>query len=74
MLDLDAPLQWELADSDELVAYRRGQVTVVLNVSDHEVTLPVDLVPGGEVIVSSARGHANPATVPADACTWLLRR
>jgi hypothetical protein len=74
MLDLEAPLQWELADSDELVVYRRGRVTVVLNVSDHEVTLPAELVAGGEVVVSSVRGHSNASSVPANACTWLLRR
>ena len=71
-LDVDAPLEWELADSDQLVAYRRGRVTVMLNVSDHEVTLPADVVANGTVIITSVHGHADPATVPANACTWLL--
>jgi alpha-glucosidase len=73
-LDRDAPLEWVLADSDELVAYHRGEVLVVLNVSAQPVSLPPELVAGRRVIISSVRGHDDPATVPADACVWLLAR
>lgn len=74
LLDRDAPLEWELADSDELVVYRRGRVLVALNVTGHDVALPEHLTAGTEVIITSVRGHDHPGTVPADACTWLLRR
>ena len=73
-LDPDVPLEWVLSDSDEVVAYRRGRVLVVLNVSDHTVELPADLVDGSRVIVSSDRAHTDPYTVPADSCVWLLER
>jgi hypothetical protein len=47
---------------------------VVLNVSDHDVRLPNEMVEGRRVIISSVRDHADAATVPANACTWLLAR
>jgi alpha-glucosidase len=73
-LDVNAPLEWVLPDSDELVAYRRGAVLVALNVSDHAVTLPAELVGDARLIISSVRTHTDPAVVPANACTWLLHR
>lgn len=72
-LDPGAPLEWELADSDEVVAYRRGDTLVVLNVSDHPVGLPGALVDGRVITVSSVRHHDDPSTVPADAAVWLRR-
>ena len=73
-LDLEAPLEWLLPDSDELVAFRRGEVVVVLNVSDHEVSLPDHLAVDRTVIISSVRDHADAAVVPANSCLWLLAR
>jgi len=73
-LDVHAPLEWVLPDSDELVAYRRGAVLVVLNVSDRDIALPAELVGDGRLIISSVRTHTDPAVVPANACTWLLHR
>jgi len=73
-LEASAPLVWALADSDEVVAYHRGRVLVVLNVTDHDVALPADLVDGREVIIASVRDHADLFTVPANGCTWLLQR
>lgn len=73
-LDREAPLEWVLPDSDEVVAYRRGRVLVVLNVSDHDVVLPTHLVADSRVIIASDRSHTDPRTVPADSCVWLLAR
>jgi alpha-glucosidase len=74
LLDVGAPLEWELADSADVVAYQRGAVLVVLNVSNHEVELPASLVEGRELIISSVRTHTDVGVVPADSCVWLLRR
>ena len=61
-LDLEAPLEWLLPDSDEIVAFRRGAVVVVLNVSDHEVALPAELAAGRKVIISSVRDQDRKST------------
>jgi alpha-glucosidase len=73
-LDVTAPIEWVLADSDEVVAYRRGAVLVALNVSDRHVTLPADLVGSAQLIISSVRSHTDPSVVPANSCVWLLQR
>jgi alpha-glucosidase len=72
-LDAAAPLEWALPESDDVVAYRRGDVVVVLNVSDHDVVLPTELVGGREVLLSSVRTHVDPQRVPADSCVWMSR-
>jgi hypothetical protein len=71
VLDAVAPLEWELDGSDEVVVYRRGEVLVALNVTDHAVALPADLTGGRAVVASSVRGHTDATTVPSDACVWL---
>ena len=70
-LDATAPLKWELAESDELVVFRRGDVVVALNVTGRDIDLPAALSAGRSVVVSSRRGHDEPHTVPADGCVWL---
>jgi alpha-glucosidase len=70
-LDPTEPLVWVLADSDEIVAFRRGALVVLLNVSDHDVAVPLELAAGRTVFVSSARAHVDTSTVPANACVWL---
>lgn len=70
-LDPAVGLDWELADHGSLVAFRRGSLLVVLNVGDAAEALPAALVAGASVEFSSARGHTDPTTVPADACLWL---
>ncbi|MEI8238998.1 MAG: alpha-amylase family glycosyl hydrolase [Actinomycetota bacterium] len=74
LLDREAPLEWVLADHDDLVCFWRGAVLVVLNVGAHPIVLPADLVAGATLIVSSVRDHGDPATVAGDACMWLLFR
>ena len=58
-------------ESDELVAYRRGAVLVVLNVGAEPWPCPPSCRARATVIESSVRGHVDPALVPADACVWL---
>ena len=62
-LDAAAPSNGCCPDSDELVAYRRGDVLVVLNVSDHAVALPA----------GSLRRHAGGRLVGARAFRRRLR-
>ena len=49
-----------LPDDPDLVADRRGDVVVVLNMSDHERSLPADLVANLRVLVSSVADAAAP--------------
>jgi alpha-glucosidase len=75
-----------LPDDPDLVVYRRGDVVVVLNMSDHERSLPADLVAGLRVLVSSVvepaaagrrgrNGNDQPAAdaVGPDTAVWLGR-
>ena len=77
-----------LPDDPDLVVYRRGDVVVVLNMSDHERHLPAGLVAGLRVLVSSVPKDASVVrrgpdrstpdepdnhSVPPDAAVWLGR-
>ena len=76
-----------LPDDPDLVVYRRGEVVVALNMSDHERTLPADVVAGLRVLVSSVaepasgrRGsnrngndQAGADVLGPDAAVWLGR-
>jgi alpha-glucosidase len=42
-----------LPDDPDLAVYRRGEVVVVLNMSDHARSVPAELVTGCRVLVSS---------------------
>lgn len=68
-IEASAPLEWVLGELDELVAFRRGDVMVVLNVSDHDVQLPVSI--GCEVLLSSVPGQTDTRESAADSCLWL---
>ena len=70
-IDPALPLEWVLPDSDELVAYRRGDLLVVLNVTEHDVALPDDLSAGATAVIASVRDHVDAAVVPANGCLWL---
>jgi alpha-glucosidase len=59
----DAALEWVDAPGDT-VAYRRGDVLVLLNAGAEPVRLPE-----GEVLLSS--GPLSDGTVPADTAVWL---
>jgi glycosidase len=60
-----------LPDDPDLVVFRRGEVAVALNMSDHERTLPGDLVEGRRVLVSSVPDHRSAGAVGPDAAVWL---
>jgi alpha-glucosidase len=60
-------------DDPDLVVYRRGDVVVVINMSDHERRLPADLVAGLRVLVSSVADEPGNDSVPPDAAVWLGR-
>ncbi len=66
-----APLEWVMPSSESLVAFRRGDLVAVLNVSGHDVMLPDTFVHGMHITVSSVAGHTDPRIVPHDGCLWL---
>jgi alpha-glucosidase len=70
-LDPTEPLAWVLPDSDELVAFRRGELVVLLNVTDHAVEVPAQLGNELRVVRSSARDHVDATSVASNACVWL---
>ncbi|MEX0846302.1 MAG: glycoside hydrolase family 13 protein [Ilumatobacteraceae bacterium] len=71
VLDPLAPLEWLMPESAEVVAFRRGDVTVVMNVSARDVVLPAAMVDRAEPMLSSDAGPWDVVTVPADSCVWL---
>ena len=60
--DFDGPMNW-LDLGDEVLAFRRGSRTCVVNLSPAEIPMPP-----GRVILSSAPGEA----LPPDTAVWLL--
>lgn len=70
-IDAALPLEWVLPESDEIVAYRRGDLVVALNISDHDVVLPDEVSGGVTAVLASVRGHVDAAVVPANGCLWL---
>ena len=71
LLDPHAALEWIDVDHDDVLAFRRGDVTVVLNVSPEPVLLPADLVAGADVLLASSAGDAPTGTLPGNAAVWL---
>ncbi|MCU1362053.1 MAG: Alpha-glucosidase [Ilumatobacteraceae bacterium] len=71
-LDPATELEWAIDGDDDLLAFRRGDVLIVLNPSNSARTLPPSLVEQRVVGLSSVHGHDDPTTVPADACVWLV--
>jgi alpha-glucosidase len=75
------PLQWIDVGEPDMVAFRRGDVTVVLNPTGSDVTLGLDVVAGARVLLSSlitpADAHVDPLAdahvIGADTCLWLRR-
>jgi alpha-glucosidase len=58
----------------DVLAFRRDEVLVVLNVGGTPVALPADVVEGYRVCVSSVPGHDDAGIVPGDAAVWLTPR
>jgi len=60
-----------LPDDPDLVVYRRGEIVVVLNMSDHERAVADPLIDGLRVLLASARDHRRPDTVGPDSAVWF---
>jgi alpha-glucosidase len=71
LLDPEAPLDWVPSGHDDVLAFRRGDVTVVLNVSPDVVVLPADLIAGTEVLLASWAGDPFTGSLRGDATVWL---
>lgn len=64
---LSGPLSWDEGTEPGLVAFTRGGVHVLANVSAPPVVLP----PGARVLVASDTGPAASTLVPRDATVWF---
>jgi len=62
----DGALEWLTHPGGRVVSFRNGPVTVMINMSGHEVPLPP-----GEVIIASA-ALKDDGALPADAAVWLV--
>ena len=66
-----AELEWLLGNDDELLAFRRGDLSVVLNVAPYDVDITDVVGDDMRVAMCSVAGHDDSSTVPGDACVWL---
>ena len=57
---------------DDVVAFDRGTVRVVLNLSGDRLTLPERIVARRRIELASVPDHDDPRVVPADAAVWLV--
>jgi alpha-glucosidase len=62
----DGTLEWLTHPGGRVVAFRNGPVSVMINMSGHEVPLPP-----GEVIIASTP-LTDDGVLPADAAVWLV--
>jgi len=67
----EGPLEWVLTDHAQLLAFARGDVTVVLNPTSDAVTLDASATEAADIMLTSSPGHVDPRVVPADTCVWL---
>jgi hypothetical protein len=73
LVDLRGPMFTVLLDGDpDLIAFARGNVVVVMNMSTEARELPVTLVAGRRLAVSSDAAHTDPAVLPGDTSVWLV--
>ena len=63
--------EWISEFGDDLVAFRRGEAIVVLNVSSSARPLDAEIVGARSVLLSSVFGHGDASTVPGNATLWL---
>lgn len=70
-----APIEWLDAGRDDVLALRRGPLTVVVNFGTEPCALrSVIGEEAGNVVLSSAVPHDDPEVLPVDACVWLVAR
>ncbi|HIY24702.1 MAG TPA: DUF3459 domain-containing protein, partial [Candidatus Brachybacterium merdigallinarum] len=66
------PVEFPLDVPEGVLAVRRGAVTVLVNTTDAEVSLPQDSpLASAELLISSNPETTEPGTIPADATVWL---
>lgn len=65
---------WEDVGDPVLLAFTRDNVLVVTNFSGEARPLPVGLVAGRTVVLSSEFGHDDSSVVPGDTTVWLRVR
>jgi alpha-glucosidase len=72
-LDPAAGLEWCDTAHPDVLAFRRGDVTVVVNAGCDEVRLTDAPVGPGphRVVISSLAGHDDAVVVPPDTCCWF---
>jgi alpha-glucosidase len=73
--DLDDGIVWIDDLGDDVVAFDRGTVRVVLNLSGEPLVLPERFVGRRRIMLSSeqdhGQDHGNPGLIPVDAAVWL---
>ncbi len=62
----EGTLEWLTHPGGRVVAFRNGSVTVMINMSGHEVPLPP-----GEIVIASTP-LTDDGVLPADAAVWLV--
>ena len=76
---MDDRIVWIDDLGDDVVAFDRGTVRVVLNLSGDELVLPEQMIAGRRIVLSSEpehgqdhrEDHDNPALIPVDGAVWL---
>lgn len=66
-----AGFEWQPTGSPDAIAFRRGDVVVVLNTGSAAVELPAELVGDRRVVVASAAEQTSPTTLAGDTAMWL---
>ncbi len=63
--------EWVDAGLGDVLAFARGDVLVVMNVSRQDVELPSTVVGSRSIVASSVTGHVDRSVLPADSTLWL---
>jgi alpha-glucosidase len=66
-----AAFEMLLPDDPALVAYRRGGIVVVLNMSEHERAVPDDLVEGLRVLLASLGDLTSAGSLGPNSAVWF---
>jgi alpha-glucosidase len=72
-IDPEARLEWWDAIHPDVLAFRRGDVLVAVNVGEHVVSLAEALpgLTGGRLVIASAVDHDDPMHLPGNAACWV---
>ncbi|MEY4362042.1 MAG: hypothetical protein RL391_1348, partial [Actinomycetota bacterium] len=69
VFDPSADIVWELEESESLVAFRRGDVLVVMNMSTNDEIVPAEILGSARTILSTAASAG--ASVPGNSTVWF---